>query len=152
MLGGLLGLVGLGISLLATHRGEFWPYSTYPMFARAGKRWQRSVVREDDGIAAEERWRAHTLDALPGTPFPLEKYGVEAVELNGYLDATSDWDDARSAGLRALFGSGLQGHKLLVYRVTPGAGIRDALATPILALDESGLELPPSDDALTEHP
>lgn len=148
MRGGLGALMTIGILLLATHHGEFWPYSTYPMFSRAGKRWQRTLVREDDGIAEADRWRASTLDALPGKAFPLRAYGVEAVELSGYLDNTSDWSPARREGLRAMFGDALRDHELLVYRVTPGAGVRDAVATPILRLDQHGVELAPTASVL----
>lgn len=43
IVGGVLVVYAL---LVATHLGEFWPFSIYPMFSQAGTPWTRAVVRE----------------------------------------------------------------------------------------------------------
>jgi hypothetical protein len=30
--------------LVASHEGEFWPFSIYPMFSQAGNPWTRAMV------------------------------------------------------------------------------------------------------------
>ncbi len=140
---GLAFVVVLGGSLLATHRGEFWPFSTYPMFSRAGKRWQRALVREDDGIARQQRWQACTVSSLPGKPFGLRDLGLEPTELSGFFEHTTSWDPARQEALRAKLAPALHDRRLIVYLVTPGPQPSDAVATPVVWIDESVLELGP---------
>ena len=33
-------------ALVATHEGEYWPFSIYPMFSKAGNPWTRAIVRD----------------------------------------------------------------------------------------------------------
>lgn len=41
----IIGIVLLiNILLVSTHRGEFWPFSIFPMFSQAGNPWSRGVV------------------------------------------------------------------------------------------------------------
>ncbi len=136
----LIGLLAVGAALLATHRGEFWPFSIYPMFSRAGRVWQRSLLRED--VAYGERWRAQRLESLPGVPCALAEHGVSQIDFTDYVSRTERWDAERVAGLRALLGASLTGHALTVYTVQPGEHGLAGVARPVLQLDDRSRELP----------
>ena len=36
----------LSTVLVASHKGEFWPFSIYPMFSQAGNSWSRALLIE----------------------------------------------------------------------------------------------------------
>lgn len=115
----LAGVFVLYALLTATHEGEFWPFSIYPMFSQAGNPWTRAVVREvptDDPAAID--WTAASLDRMPGEAFPLERYGIFQNDLANYVSKSTSWDEAHLKGVRAMF----EGHfpdegGLLVMRV-----------------------------------
>lgn len=86
---------------VATHLGEFWPFSIYPMFSQAGNPWSRSLVREvapDDSIS----WQAVPLDALPGEPYGVSSGGVDAIDLANFVSKTKEWDTDRVAALKLM--------------------------------------------------
>jgi len=89
--------------LVTTHAGEFWPFSVYPMFSRAGQPWQRVLVRE---LAPADtlRWRAPIHgEGLPGKPFALKPAGIRFYDLTELVGKTTDWDASRRRALRILF-------------------------------------------------
>jgi len=78
---GLALWVGLYALLVATHTGEFWPMSVFPMFSQAGKPWTRIVVRElteTDSLSWNpiEGWTT-----LPGQAFALKPTGITPLDL-----------------------------------------------------------------------
>lgn len=102
----LLGTLAVYALLVATHRGEFWPFSIYPMFSQAGQPWSRTVVRTVEAGAFEAgaaRWRETSLGALPGQPFALDLHGVDQTDLSNFVSKTRRWDADRTAALHALF-------------------------------------------------
>ena len=50
----LLGAFWISGALLATNLGEFWPFSIYPMFSKAGGEWTRAVVLEIPGSGGQK--------------------------------------------------------------------------------------------------
>ncbi|GIV58806.1 MAG: hypothetical protein KatS3mg042_1719 [Rhodothermaceae bacterium] len=105
------------ILLTATHLGEFWPFSIYPMFSRGGHPWVRAVVRELPPDATPPSWQAVTsLSALAGTPYPLGPAGINQNDIANFVSKSSRWDDRRIQGLRKVFGSALADRALLLYR------------------------------------
>ena len=103
--------------LVATHLGEFWPFSIYPMFSQAGNPWSRAVVR-DLGAVPADLWATATADDLPGQPYPLLEHGVDPIDLSNFVSKTTTWDADRVAGLRAMFyADRLDDRALLVMRV-----------------------------------
>lgn len=97
----LLGVLLVYALTVATHLGEFWPFSIYPMFSQAGNPWSRSLVRElapDDTIA----WETVTLDALPGQPYGVASGGVDAIDLANFVSKTKVWDTDRVAALKLM--------------------------------------------------
>lgn len=140
---GLVALGLVGVALLATHKGEFWPYSIYPMFSQGGRAWSRSIVRVDDGIPERERWQKRTLGTLPGKPFAVDPHGIPQIDFSEYVDHTKVWDADRIQGLRAMFGSSID-KPLLIYVVHSGQGTVDAAqATPLLRFTPDDTQLGP---------
>jgi hypothetical protein len=85
--------------LVATHEGEFWPFSIYPMFSQAGNPWNRALVREvgPDEVA---RWDTLTWATLPGTSYGTKVEGhIDAIDVANYVGKTQTWTPERAASL-----------------------------------------------------
>jgi len=134
-------VVVLDVALVATHAGEFWPFSTYPMFARAGRPWQRALVRVlDPAELAAAGSVLVSLTALPGQPLPLRAHGIPQNDLSSLVQRAESWGDAELAGLARLFGDLPCRSPLLVVRVR-GALERGAvqqLVAPVALLTCAG--------------
>lgn len=96
------------------HHGEFWPFSIYPMFARAGRPWTNALMLEVSGPQDPGPWR---LDRLPGRVYPTTLAGVSAMDLSQLVKLTSEWTDERVRLLRKLFAPALaEGRTLMLVR------------------------------------
>jgi len=140
--------------LVATHLGEFWPFSIYPMFSQAGNPWTRAVVRELPSQADPDTlsWEAVSLKDLPGTPYPLAPKGINQNDVANYVSKTDRWTDARVRGLRSLFTKGRTlSAPLLVFRVRGEleADTVAVTATPVLLFEPDTTRLHPSLSART---
>ncbi len=130
----MIALVALNVGLLATHEGEFWPLSIYPMFSRAGRPWNRAVVRELEPaeLGAIELTAVPveiTFAHLPGQGVSLRERGVDPIDLANYVSKTGDWDAARQRGLEVMLGEvASSGRVLAVYRVDGSLGGDGAIA------------------------
>lgn len=113
----LIGTLVVYALLVATHRGEFWPFSIYPMFSQAGNPWSRAVVRDVSDEALPARWDTVSREDLPGEPFALRPNGVDNIDLANFVSKTEEWTPKRIQGLRSLFASHLMERELLVMRV-----------------------------------
>lgn len=147
LIGGVLVVYAL---LVATHLGEFWPFSIYPMFSSAGNPWTRSLVRELPPDATDAQalpWTATTLDALPGTPYPLVPRGINQNDVANYVSKTETWTPERIQGLRSIFAKRRTlPAPLLVYSVR-GELVGDSVAvqaTPLLLFTPDTTHLNPS--------
>lgn len=90
--------------LVATHLGEFWPFSIYPMFSQAGNQWSRSVVREmPEDMDDWSSWKAVPFSELPGETYPLVPVGVNQNDVANYVSKTETWTEKRQQGLRSMF-------------------------------------------------
>lgn len=113
----LLGTLLVYALLVATHLGEFWPFSIYPMFSQGGNDWSRAVVRTVPDTL-DPAWEAESdVEALPGTGFPLTKYGIDPIDLSNYVSKTEAWTSSRTQGLRTMFSDETERHTFLVMRV-----------------------------------
>ncbi len=101
--------------LVATHLGEFWPFSIYPMFSQGGRTWSRAIVREVV-TADSAMWRTVSVDDLPGTAFPMDISGANQNDLANFVSKSSTWNAARVGALRSIFGESSAGRSLLVMR------------------------------------
>jgi len=141
---GVLSLVG--VALLATHLGEFWPYSIYPMFSVAGRPWRRAIAREVSDVPAGELWQTRTVETLAGRAFPVAEHGIPQIDFTEYVNHSPRWDAARVAGLRALFATPLRTQALLVYEVRGDVdddGTAHTRAEPVVLLEPTRSELRP---------
>lgn len=122
---------GVYAGLVATHRGEFWPLSIYPMFSLAGRPWRRALMVELPP-GAQVRWESTTLDSLPGAPLSTEAVGVSTNDMSKFVQLTERWDDAAVATMRELWWPVLEdGRVLLLLRAD---GHLDASGTVITRL------------------
>lgn len=135
--------------LVATHRGEFWPFSIYPMFSQAGPPWTRALVREvpmgKDHIPKD----TVSLSELPGSSFPVAPEGINQNDVANYVSKTETWSTGRVEGLRSLFtrNESLE-TSLLIYRVR-GRLLEDSVqvrAIPVLFFAPDSTYLHPSLD------
>lgn len=114
----LLATLLLYALLVATHRGEFWPFSIYPMFSQAGDPWSRAVVRDVSAEGDSIRWSSYRSPGrLPGTAFALGPHDIVPIDLANFVFKTDAWTPERVEGLRTMFGNHLDAHTLLVMRV-----------------------------------
>lgn len=143
VIGGILIVYAL---LVATHRGEFWPFSIYPMFSQAGNPWTRSVVRTlPDGETPS--WEATSLQNLPGNPFPLQKRGVNQNDVSNYVSKTDEWTSQRVKGLRRVFASTYDFSRPLLVIKARGELVDDSVAvtaTPLILYTSDSTHLHPS--------
>lgn len=113
----LVGTLVVYALLVATHEGEFWPFSIYPMFSQAGNPWSRAVVRDVSEDTAALSWDTAARDELPGAPFPLRPNDIDNIDLANFVSKTDTWSPRRVNGLRSLFSDHLPDRDLLVMRV-----------------------------------
>jgi hypothetical protein len=143
----ILALTCVGYAaLVATHAGEFWPFSTFSMFARAGRPWQRALVRSVDGRALEGHGnglelRSYTLDELPGSALPLQALDIPQNDLSGLVQRAEAWGQPDLDALAKLFGALPCRTPLLVLRVTgalAAAGVSEVVTPAALLGCEEG--------------
>lgn len=103
--------------LTATHLGEFWPFSIYPMFSQAGKPWERAVVRDVTDISQKEIWQATNQTKLIGTPVPLKELNINTNDIANYLSKNEIWTERTIEGLEKLFSDQLDTRDLLLVQV-----------------------------------
>lgn len=132
--------------LVATHLGEFWPFSIYPMFSQAGRPWSRAIVRDVTEVDSL-RWETVAATDLPGNPIGATDYGVDPIDLANFISKTIEWDDDRVAGLRTMFlADRLEDRRVLVLRARGEIDSADSVHvvfTPYVVVDAAGAELNP---------
>lgn len=137
-------------ALVATHLGEFWPFSIYPMFSQAGQPWSRTAVVDvsEYGDSEWSEWRSVPVDSLPGTPVALDELGVDPIDLANFISKTRSWDDERVEALNRMFRvENLGERRLLVMRVRGSMDERDSVIVrfePTVALGGGRTALNPS--------
>lgn len=90
--------------LLATHKGEFWPFSIYPMFSKAGNPWSRALVREvPPSQLIIDDWSELEVAELPGAPFKLNINTLDNIDYANFINKTVVWTPERIAALRSFF-------------------------------------------------
>jgi len=133
-----LGSVACVGILLATHRGEFWPFSTFPMFSHAGRPWSRTLVR-DVTHASPESW---TRELPVGTPFALSAARIEQNDLATLVSGSADRLEPEQWRMLARFFDGPRSQqRLLLYVVTPelDGDLHVSLRyQPLLVIDAGG--------------
>lgn len=132
--------------LVSTHRGEFWPFSIFPMFSQAGHVWTRSLVREVPDATDSLSWEATSLRQLPGRPVPLASRGISQNDVAGFLFNGTARSGKREKALRRLFADDAARSKLLFMRAEPARpenGSFAVTARPFLLLTPDSVYLNP---------
>ena len=111
----LITLVIYGL-LVATHLGEFWPFSIYPMFSQAGNPWKRAIVQDVTQENIDSLWKTTDKNGLPGKTVALNELNVNTNDIANYLSKTEVWTPKKQSGVRKLLQKKLNGSNLLVYQ------------------------------------
>ncbi len=90
---------------VASHEGEFWPFSIYPMFSQAGNPWNRALlVRLDNEEITEFDWKTVPADSLPGNVVALADIGADNIDYANFVGKTKEWTPERVSALRTFLG------------------------------------------------
>ncbi len=88
--------------LVATHEGEFWPFSIFPMFSQAGNPWSRGVVQQVDSVNDTTIWNTKPLSEIENRVISLDSIGVDAIDFANFVSKTKNWNQKRVQALRDL--------------------------------------------------
>ncbi len=106
------------ILLVATHEGEYWPFSIYPMFSKAGNPWTRALVRDVTNTDSSDLWNTTDLDNLVGTPVAMRKIGVDQIDYSNFVSKTTNWNEQRVGALRTMLGNQFfENQDWMIYKV-----------------------------------
>ncbi|UXX79555.1 hypothetical protein N7E81_00320 [Reichenbachiella carrageenanivorans] len=147
----LLILFLINALLVSTHLGEFWPFSIYPMFSKAGKPWTRALIRDVSDVPDSLIWQTYTYPDLPGIPATTLDLEIDNIDYSNFVCKTKNWQIQRVNALRYMIGEPhLKGRKLLAVKVSgrlmSHAGV-ETLALPFILFDEHGYSLNPTLDS-----
>lgn len=98
----LLWVLIVNFLLVSTHKGEFWPFSIFPMFSQAGNPWARAVVEQVDNMPQQKLWNSRTLHELNNGVVALNEYGIDTIDYANFVSKTDDWNPKRVQALRDL--------------------------------------------------
>lgn len=122
--------------LVAPHQGEFWPFSIYPMFSKAGKPWTRALVRDVTATSDNHKWQTFNFNELQGSPVALQSFGIDAIDFANFVSKTDLWDWKRRQALQKMFGIDQIGDReLMVMKVSGRLVGQDSVAvtpTPLM--------------------
>jgi hypothetical protein len=90
--------------LVATHLGEFWPFSIYPMFSKAGQPWTRAMVMDVTGLEESEIWERTRLENRVAEPVSVRAQGVDQIDFSNFVSKTENWTETRKEALQEMFG------------------------------------------------
>lgn len=148
------GLKVIGISLLiyallvASHEGEFWPFSIYPMFSQAGNPWTRAIVLDVTDLDAEEIWNSYSLENRTAGVVPVKSYRVDQIDFSNFVSKTQNWTDSRRAALIQMFGANQIGDRQWMVSKASGELVgADSVAiriTPFIKLTSNSTFLNPN--------
>lgn len=99
----LLWTLVVNIVLVATHLGEFWPFSIFPMFSQAGKEWSRGVVEQVSDSTRSDLWQTKSITEIEDRILPLKDYGIHEIDFANFITKTKVWNEKRLNGMRSTF-------------------------------------------------
>jgi hypothetical protein len=130
-------------ALVATHEGEFWPFSIYPMFSQAGNPWTRAMVIDVTHTDEELIWQVQHPGNLYGVPVPVRRYGVDQIDYSNFMSKTESWTEERMDALLTMFGPhNLEGKMWMAAKVHGRMIGTDSVAVevvPWLLMHEDGV-------------
>lgn len=90
--------------LLASHEGEYWPFSIYPMFSKAGNPWTRAIVTDVTQVDNDKLWETTSLEGINGVVVSIKAAGVDQIDFSNFVSKTKDWNPRRVQALRTMLG------------------------------------------------
>ena len=127
--------------LVATHEGEFWPLSIYPMFSQGANPWTRAMVKDVRNVDEQLKWETIYFREAPGEQVPMRDNGIDQIDFSNYVSKTTHWNEQRLNGLRTMMGPNLLAAKdLMIYKVNGiihGDGSIEIQAVPFILLTDS---------------
>lgn len=120
----------LSTVLVASHKGEFWPFSIYPMFSQAGNTWHRALLIEASPDDASGFWTGKPLNSLNQKNIvPVKRLGVDQIDYSNFISKTEEWTPQRIAALKTLFPEQrLQGKQVIATKATGRLVGRDSVS------------------------
>ncbi|RNC85561.1 MAG: hypothetical protein ED557_01965 [Balneola sp.] len=104
--------------LLATHEGEYWPFSIYPMFSKAGNPWTRAIVTDVSNVDSSDVWQTTSLNEINGTVESILDAGVDQIDFSNFVSKTKNWDEKRVQALRTMLGEQhFQNEDWMIFKV-----------------------------------
>lgn len=114
----LMGTLLVYAVLVSTHKGEFWPFSIYPMFSKAGQPWTRAIVRDVSNTPDDLRWQTTQFDSIRGDAIALRTTGVDQIDFSNFISKTQNWTEKRKQALITMFGpSNLGDESWMIHKV-----------------------------------
>lgn len=146
----LLIIFGVNAVLVASHKGEFWPFSIYPMFSKAGKPWVRALIRDVSDVPDSLIWKTYNYPELPGLPATTESLKIDNIDYSNFVCKTKNWTNKRTEALRYMIGEEhIESRRLLVVKVSgqlsDQSGV-NTLALPFILFDQQGNHFNPDLD------
>lgn len=137
--------------LVATNRGEFWPFSIYPMFSSAEQPWIQAVVRDVPADPAGKMpWIPVEMSQLPGDVVVLDERRVPANDVAALFQHSGRWTTPVADQLRALLGQAPSGgHAFVLFRVEEKRADEEKiriLCTPVAYLFPDSTRVNPAFD------
>lgn len=114
----LVSVLLINFLLVATHKGEFWPFSIFPMFSKAGNPWTRAIVQQIDDPESGDIWSVKPLHEVAERVVGIEEYGVDPIDYANFVSKTTDWNEKRIRALRTHLGiDSMEGRQWMVTKV-----------------------------------
>jgi hypothetical protein len=113
----LIGILVVYAALAATHKGEFWPFSIYPVFSQGAQPWNYAIVRKVNLNSEDPVWTKKTVKELRGVLIGLNQLGLTQTKLSGFFDKDRPPDEAKIQKLRNHFKNRLNDKNILIYKV-----------------------------------
>lgn len=136
--------------LVASHEGEFWPFSIYPMFSQAGNPWTRALVMDVSDLPDEQIWQIRVLEELSIDVIPVGRYGVDQIDFANFISKTEQWTPSRREALLTMFGvEAVRGRRWMaasVHGEMDEHGMVVISIYPLLLITEEGVQLRPERD------
>lgn len=126
----------LSTILVASHKGEFWPFSIYPMFSQAGNTWDRALLIEATPDDSTNIWADRPMDSIDQTRIlSVKKLGVDQIDYSNFISKTESWTPSRIAALQKLFPeSVLKGKKVMATKATGTLSDGDSVSVVLTPL------------------
>lgn len=144
----LMGTLLVYAVLVSTHKGEFWPFSIYPMFSKAGQPWTRAIVRDISNTPDDLRWQTTQLDSIRGDAVALRATGVNQIDFSNFVSKTQNWTTKRKQALITMFGpSNLGNETWMIHKVNGRLIGKDSVtveAVPFLMVTRDSVNTNPT--------